>query len=86
MSHSIVTLGSPPVKVLKVGHGLMFMTCVIYFRLKLSRCYMIIVSSWKAIHVPDDQAFAAIKAGLDLVSPGEKVFLNSGMHFRCLLN
>lgn len=59
MSHSTVTLGSPPVKVLKVGHGLMLMT-------------------WKAIPVPDDQAFAAIKAGLDLVSPGEKVLLNSG--------
>jgi len=28
--------------------------------------------------VPDEQAFTAIKAGLDLVAPGEKIFLNSG--------
>ncbi|KAF9505598.1 hypothetical protein BS47DRAFT_1353820 [Hydnum rufescens UP504] len=33
--------------------------------------------TWKDVHVPDEQAFASIKAGLDLASPGQKVLLNS---------
>lgn len=38
----------------------------------------LMMMSWKTPVVPDEQAFEAIKAGLDLVQPGEKVLLNSG--------
>ena len=40
----------------------------------------LMMMTWKTPVVSDEQAFAAIIAGLELVSPGEKVILNSGTH------
>jgi len=39
--------------------------------------------TWKPTPVPDEQAFAAIKAGIDSLPPGAKMYFNSGqlMHF-----
>lgn len=34
--------------------------------------------TWKPTPVPDEDAFAAIKAGIDALPPGVKMFLNSG--------
>jgi hypothetical protein len=34
--------------------------------------------TWKPTPVPDEEAFAAIKAGIDGAPSGAKVFLNSG--------
>ena len=34
--------------------------------------------TWRPTPVPDEEAFAAIKAGIDSLPPGVKVFLNSG--------
>ena len=34
--------------------------------------------TWKPTPVPDEDAFAAIKAGIDALPPGAKMFLNSG--------
>jgi pyridoxine 4-dehydrogenase len=34
--------------------------------------------TWKPTPVPDEEAFAAIKAGIDALPPGVKMFLNSG--------
>ena len=34
--------------------------------------------TWKPTPVPDEEAFAAIKAGIDTLPPGAKMFLNSG--------
>ncbi|KAI0304547.1 NADP-dependent oxidoreductase domain-containing protein [Russula brevipes] len=34
--------------------------------------------TWKPTPVPDEEAFAAIKAGVDALPPGVKMFLNSG--------
>ena len=33
----------------------------------------------KPTPVPDEEAFAAIKAGIDTLPPGVKMFLNSGI-------
>jgi len=38
----------------------------------------LMMMTWKTPVVSDEQAFASIKAGLDLVALGEKVLLNSG--------
>lgn len=35
--------------------------------------------TWTPNPVPHEQAFAAIKAGIDVLPPGVKMFLNSGM-------
>jgi hypothetical protein len=34
--------------------------------------------TWKPTSVPDEDAFAAIKAGIDTLPPGVKMLLNSG--------
>ena len=34
--------------------------------------------TWRPTPIPDDEAFAAIKAGIDSLPPGVKMFLNSG--------
>lgn len=34
--------------------------------------------TWRPTPVPDEEAFAAIKAGINSLPPGVKVFLNSG--------
>jgi len=34
--------------------------------------------TWKPTPVPDEDAFAAIKAGIDALPPGVKMNLNSG--------
>ena len=34
--------------------------------------------TWKPTNVPDEEAFAAIKAGIDALPPGVKMLLNSG--------
>jgi hypothetical protein len=34
--------------------------------------------TWKPTPVPDEEAFAAIKAGIDALPAGVKMFLNSG--------
>jgi pyridoxine 4-dehydrogenase len=34
--------------------------------------------TWKPTPVPDEEAFAAIRAGVDALPPGVKMFLNSG--------
>jgi pyridoxine 4-dehydrogenase len=46
--------------------------------------------TWKPTSVPDEDAFAAIKAGIDTLSPGVKMLLNSGKwalirYHRCLV-
>ena len=38
--------------------------------------------TWKPTSVPDEDAFAAIKAGIDALPPGVKMLLNSG---QCVL-
>jgi hypothetical protein len=35
--------------------------------------------TWTAVPVPDEQAFEAIKAGVDTLPPGARMMLNSGM-------
>ena len=35
--------------------------------------------TWTPNPVPYDQAFEAIKAGIDALPPGVKLFINSGM-------
>ena len=35
--------------------------------------------TWRPTPIPDEEAFAAIKAGVDSLPPGVKMFLNSGM-------
>jgi len=37
--------------------------------------------TWKPTPVPDEDAFAAIKAGIDALPPGVKMLLNSGSSF-----
>jgi len=34
--------------------------------------------TWKLIPVSDEEAFASIKAGIEALPPGMKMFLNSG--------
>jgi len=34
--------------------------------------------TWRPTPIPDEQAFAAIKAGIDSLPPGVKMFINSG--------
>jgi pyridoxine 4-dehydrogenase len=34
--------------------------------------------TWKPTPVPDEEAFGAIKAGIDALPPGTKMFINSG--------
>lgn len=34
--------------------------------------------TWRPTPIPDEEAFAAIKAGIDSLPPGVKMFLNSG--------
>jgi pyridoxine 4-dehydrogenase len=34
--------------------------------------------TWKPTPVPDEEAFAAIKAGIDALPPGVKMIINSG--------
>jgi pyridoxine 4-dehydrogenase len=34
--------------------------------------------TWTSTPVPDKEAFAAIKGGIDALPPGAKMFLNSG--------
>ncbi len=34
--------------------------------------------SWRPTPIPDEEAFEAIKAGIDSLPPGVKMFLNSG--------
>ena len=34
--------------------------------------------TWRPTPIPDEEAFAAIKAGVDSLPPGVKMFLNSG--------
>jgi len=34
--------------------------------------------TWKPTPTPDEEAFASIKAGIDALPPGVKMFLNSG--------
>lgn len=34
--------------------------------------------TWKPTPIPDEEAFASIKAGIDALPPGVKMFLNSG--------
>jgi pyridoxine 4-dehydrogenase len=41
---------------------------------------MAILSSFSPTHVPDEQAFAAIKAGVDTLPNGVKMVLNSGKY------
>jgi pyridoxine 4-dehydrogenase len=38
----------------------------------------LMMMTWKPTHVPDEDAFAAIKAGIDALPPGVKMFINSG--------
>ncbi|KAI0278907.1 Aldo/keto reductase family-domain-containing protein [Russula brevipes] len=38
----------------------------------------LMMMTWKPTPVPDEEAFAAIKAGVDALPPGVKMFLNSG--------
>lgn len=37
--------------------------------------------SWKKDPVPDEQCFEAIKAGIDALPPGVKMFINGGTYF-----
>src|SRR5712671_6422883 len=39
----------------------------------------LMMMTWKPNQTPDEEAFAAIKAGIDALPPGTKMFLNSGM-------
>jgi pyridoxine 4-dehydrogenase len=34
--------------------------------------------TWRPTPIPDEEAFAAIKAGIDSLPPGVRMFLNSG--------
>jgi len=34
--------------------------------------------TWSEVPTPDEEAFAAIKAGVDALPPGAKMILNSG--------
>ncbi len=34
--------------------------------------------SWRPTPIPDEEAFEAIKVGIDSLPPGVKMFLNSG--------
>ena len=34
--------------------------------------------TWRPTPVPDEEAFAAIKGGIDALPPGVKMYLNSG--------
>ena len=36
---------------------------------------------WKPTPVPDEDCFASIKAGIDALPPGAKMFLNSGVPY-----
>ena len=38
----------------------------------------LMMMTWRPTPVPDEEAFAAIKAGIDTLSPGVEMFLNSG--------
>jgi pyridoxine 4-dehydrogenase len=38
----------------------------------------LMMMTWKPVATPDEDAFAAIKAGIDSLPPGAKMFLNSG--------
>jgi len=38
----------------------------------------LMMMTWRPTPVPDEEAFAAIKAGIDSLPPGVKMFLNSG--------
>jgi hypothetical protein len=54
----------------------MMMTFVVisrHVRSKLKLFYR-----WKPTPVPDEDCFASIKAGIDALPPGAKMFLNSG--------
>jgi hypothetical protein len=67
-------------KILQVllQHGLMMMTFV---SLPCNVCLLTLYTSWvTAAPAPDDQCFEAIKAGIDVLPAGTKMFLNSGKH------
>ncbi|KAH9961500.1 aldo/keto reductase [Russula dissimulans] len=38
----------------------------------------LMMMTWKPTPIPDEEAFATIKAGIDALPPGTKMFLNSG--------
>ncbi|KAI0636841.1 aldo/keto reductase [Trametes polyzona] len=63
----------------KVAHGLMMMTFVRVRKI----CDTLIIHDlyshrWRDPPVPDEEAFEAIKAGIDSMPPGVKMLLNSG--------
>jgi hypothetical protein len=53
-------------------------------RSSLLRCvlsqYRCFSPSWRNPQTPDEEAFAALKAGMDDLPPGTKMFLNSGAY------
>ena len=55
-------------------------------RLSLLRCvlsqYRRLSPSWRNPPVPDEEAFASLKAGMDSLPPGTKMFLNSGVYMK----
>jgi pyridoxine 4-dehydrogenase len=40
--------------------------------------HSLMMMTWRPTPIPDEEAFAAIKAGIDTLPPGMKMFLNSG--------
>ena len=41
--------------------------------------YQCLSPSWRNPQTPDEEAFASLKAGMDSLPPGAKMFLNSGV-------
>ena len=74
MTHNITKLGDVVVAKIAVRHAIQSLA-----PLPLSQLYMRRPArTWKPTPVPDEPAFAAIKAGIDALPPGVKMIINSG--------
>jgi len=58
----------------------MMMTCALFFFVAFYLSIDAFSPSWRNPPIPDEEAFASLKAGMDSLPPGTKMFLNSGAY------
>ena len=82
MSRNATKLGDVTVGKVAVRHAIQLLAPLFsqFYTRRLARHLQhgLMTMTWNPTPVPDEDAFAAIKAGIDALPPGVKMILNSG--------
>ena len=82
MAHNTAKLGgvASDVVIARVAVSHAILSFSPFYSQHLAWCpqHGLMMMTWKPTPVPDEEAFAAIKAGMDALPPGVKMYFNSG--------